>query len=640
MAPQVEIEFTAKDKTGGVLSGLKSKLGDIFTMASGFLAAQVFQRIGQEVVSFARDSISAASDLNETLSKTHEIFGASSEDIVMWAERSATAVGLNQAAALDAASMFAVFGKSAGLAGTDLNDFATENLTLAADLASFFNTSVEEASTAMQAAFRGETEPIRKYGILLDDASLRAKALELGIVSTTKNALTPQQKVLAAQALIFAQTADAQGDFERTSGGLANQQRILAAQIDNAKASLGMAFLPIVTKVVGFLNTQGIPALQNVINIFKNIVGAFSKGFDANAQFGPVVAIIQGIQDALFELGFDNLAEGMNTVFDIFAKFKEGDGIGGIFEKLQTVFQTLMPIISGVGGVLFQSLWPAIVQIAQALAPLIQEFLPQIVQLFSGLATELVGRLLPPFMQLVSAVLPIVAQLFTTVIGAIMPLLDAILPPLTDLILMLIEAILPLIEELLPPFATLFTTLIAAIAPLLATILPVLVQLFGVILELLIPIIELIATGLIIQMDALSKIIETYVIPAIQKFSDWIDNKVVPAINGIRDAIAPVIDWVRNLADSLSNITLPDWMTPGSPTPLELGLRGISSAMGQLDSIAGGMSLSPVLAGTAAGAGTAPATSYNSSAYSQSGGINTKELAREIVTAFLRAQGQ
>ena len=74
---------------------------------------------------------------------------------------------------------------------------------------------------------RGEAEPLRQYGVLLDDASLRQAALELGIISTTKNALTPQQKVLAAQALIYQQTGTAQGDFARTSDGLANKTRIL-----------------------------------------------------------------------------------------------------------------------------------------------------------------------------------------------------------------------------------------------------------------------------------------------------------------------------------------------------------------------------------------------------------------------------
>jgi phage-related protein len=78
--------------------------------------------------------------------------------------------------------------------------------------------------------------------------------------------LTNQQKILAAQALIFAQAGAAQGDFARTGEGLANQQRIAAAQFENFKATLGTAFLPMVTTVVNYLNTTFIPALYGLLD--------------------------------------------------------------------------------------------------------------------------------------------------------------------------------------------------------------------------------------------------------------------------------------------------------------------------------------------------------------------------------------
>jgi hypothetical protein len=56
-----------------------------------------------------------------------------------------------------------------------------------------------EAHAAIGAALRGESEPIRNYGVLLDDATMRQKAFELGLTSSTKNALLPQTKVLAVQ---------------------------------------------------------------------------------------------------------------------------------------------------------------------------------------------------------------------------------------------------------------------------------------------------------------------------------------------------------------------------------------------------------------------------------------------------------
>ena len=111
----------------------------------------------------------------------------------------------------------------------------------ASDLASARNTSTADAIQAISAGLRGESEPLRRYGVLLDDATLRQEALGLGIIKTTKEALTPQQKVLAAQSAIFKQTTDAQGDFARTSEGMANSQRTAAAEFRTPRPSSARA---------------------------------------------------------------------------------------------------------------------------------------------------------------------------------------------------------------------------------------------------------------------------------------------------------------------------------------------------------------------------------------------------------------
>ena len=108
---------------------------------------------------------------------------------------------------MNAAATFGIFGKSAGLAGEELTSFSTEFVTLASDLASFNNTSVDQAITALGAALRGESEPIRAFGVLLNDATLKAKAMEMGIYSGS-GTLTAQQKVLAAHKVILEQTTD------------------------------------------------------------------------------------------------------------------------------------------------------------------------------------------------------------------------------------------------------------------------------------------------------------------------------------------------------------------------------------------------------------------------------------------------
>jgi len=249
------------DRSGSMLG---NTFGGAFTRAFGMISValgSVFAvgRAVQEV----QQSIGLARDLGETQSAVNVIFGEAAAQVNQFAANAATALGQTRNQALGAANTFATFGKSAGLGGADLVNFSTKLVGLSADLASFKNTSPEEAIQAIGAALRGESEPIRRYGVLLDDATLRQRALALGIVDTTKNSLTPQQRVLAAQAEIFAQTADAQGDFIRTSDGLANQQRITSATIAETKTKIGELLLPAITAVTVFINTKFLPVLES-----------------------------------------------------------------------------------------------------------------------------------------------------------------------------------------------------------------------------------------------------------------------------------------------------------------------------------------------------------------------------------------
>lgn len=202
----------------------------------------------------AKAAIDSASDLNETISKTGEIFGPQAKEIESFATRAEQSLGQSKTAALEAASNFGLIGQKAGLSGQESAKFAKKFTTLASDLASFNNTSPEQAVEAIGAAMRGEAEPMRKYGVLLDDATLRARALKMGLIDNIKSALTPQQKALAASAEIMAQTTKAQGDFARTSDGAANKSRILAAQQENLRAKLGQQLLPLYVKFQNILS--------------------------------------------------------------------------------------------------------------------------------------------------------------------------------------------------------------------------------------------------------------------------------------------------------------------------------------------------------------------------------------------------
>ena len=295
MAINVPITSTFDDK--GLSKAQKALSGFTGGADKGFLGLTkttmlASAAIGGAVVAvgaFAYKAIQAASDFNEAISKNNVVFGAISKEVEAFARTANTALGLSETAALKAAGTFAIFGKSAGLAGKDLSDFSTNLVTLASDLASFNNTSVDDAITALGSALRGEAEPLRKFGVLLDDATLKQAATELGIYKGNK-ALTAQQKVLAAQKVIFDQTSDAQGDFTRTSDGLAAQQKILGATFDDIQQKLGQAFLPIFLNVVTFLNENVVPAFERVATVIGE------KG------------LVKGLQQAIYEMGNAGLA--------------------------------------------------------------------------------------------------------------------------------------------------------------------------------------------------------------------------------------------------------------------------------------------------------------------------------------------
>ena len=286
------------DKAGSALKGIGVAVGAAAVAAGAF------------AVKFGVEAVKAASNLQETVSKVGVIFGDSAGKVEEFAKTAAQTLGQSQQQALDASATFAVFGKSAGLAGDDLVNFSTDFTTLAADLASFNNTTPEQAINAIGSALRGEAEPLRAYGVLLNDATLKQAALELGLISTTNNALTPQQKVLAAQKVIYDQTADAQGDFARTSDGLANQTRILQARLEDVRTEIGTALLPIVNEMVGVFADQALPIIEglgdyfiqemipdikaNVIPAFENLIGTI----------GGLSSVFQDVQDEAKETQF------------------------------------------------------------------------------------------------------------------------------------------------------------------------------------------------------------------------------------------------------------------------------------------------------------------------------------------------
>lgn len=298
----------AGDRAGSMFGG---SFGKGIAKLGGALAG-VFA--GAKVVDFLGGATKGASDLNEEASKSKTIFGSGSDAIATWAKSAATNVGLSESAALQATGTFGNMFTQIGFGGKEAANLSKDVVTLAADLGSFNNLPTADVADMMGAAFRGEYDSIQALLPGINAATVETKALEMSGKDSAKS-LTEQEKAAAVLALAHEGGAKAQGDFAKTSDGLANQTKITSAKFEDMQASLGAKLLPIMTDVMSFIQTDAMPAFDGIATVIvDNIVPAFqSMGQwvkDNATWLGPLVIIIGSLAAAF---GLYSLATGISA---------------------------------------------------------------------------------------------------------------------------------------------------------------------------------------------------------------------------------------------------------------------------------------------------------------------------------------
>ena len=83
--------------------------------------------------------------------------------------------------------------------------------------------------------------------------------------------------------------------------------------------------------------------------------------------------------------------------------------------------------------------------------------------------------------------------------------------------------------------------------------------------------------------------------PAVQWLADTIFLGLKLAIEGVKGVLTWFHDKLKALKDLIASIKLPDWMDPGSPTPLELGIIGINDALRVMNRLWGDMASQPMM---------------------------------------------
>lgn len=236
---------TAAANTSTHASGMASTMG----VLSAQVKAAAVAFVAFKAVDFLGDSVSAASELEESINAVNKVFGTASGTIENFGQVTANAVGLSTREFNELAT---VTGSMLSNFGFNAQQAAAETIKLtqrAADMGSVFNTDVNDVLVAVNAALRGESEPIRKFGVSLDDATVRAKAVELGLAATSGE-VDNHGKAVARLAIIYEQTSKTQGDFAATSDDLANAQRRATAAMENAQARLGKVITPLAANLI------------------------------------------------------------------------------------------------------------------------------------------------------------------------------------------------------------------------------------------------------------------------------------------------------------------------------------------------------------------------------------------------------
>lgn len=580
-------------------AGLATVVIGIRNAAKALVAMTV--AVAALVVGLVAFTVGPASDLNETISKTQVVFGSAADKVLAFGETSAKALGLSKNAALSAAGTYGNLLRAMGLTEEASAEMSIELVELAADLASFNNLAPEEVLEKLRAGLTGEAEPLKQLGVNMNQARIEAKALELGLIKQGEE-LTAAAKAQAAYAIIMEDTSLAQGDFARTSQGLANQQRIMAANFVDLRAKMGNAFLPIVNLLAQKLNE--LFGSDEFNEFFKGLIGWFEETAKKIEPFVNRVALI--IQQLL----------GGASLFTV---FEDGSTIlGGFFE------------LFGLGEDAANNLALQIINIKNAISdfvtntliPFTKQHWPEIKAALIGIGAALAAAgVVAAIAAIVAAINPV--TLIIAAIAAAVGLLAAAwegnwggmrdtltafwqgslqptLQTLWEWLSTNIPAALQTLSGvwtgiLLPAIRTVWGFLSGSLFPLFQAVGEFIGAVFNLYLRVLaglwqnvlLPALQGVYQFLDANVFPIFRTIGDYISgnlqPILDGLASFINSSLTPAFEGITEAIETAVDWIVSLADSINNLELPDWLTPGSPTPWEIGLIGINNAMRDLN---------------------------------------------------------
>lgn len=322
----------SSDTIGNKFTGMFKKISTVAAAA----------KVAQVLYDWGKAAVSAASDLEEVQNVVDVTFGEGAAQIQSWADTARKQFGLTETQAKRFTSTLGAMMKSAGLAGPEIISMSTDLAGLAADMASFYNLDFDTAFQKIRSGISGETEPLKQLGINMSVANLQAYALTQGITKAFDKMSQSEQTMLRYQYLMQA-TADAQGDFARTSDGYANSLRLLETNMESLKTNVGTLLLPAINTVVGAINglfdaldpSNHSTVLDDFANIDLNTESKIAQIQETAAEAYALIGALEEISGAGdVKTGLTSfvstLADDFGDLGGALATAKEGDYAGTI----------------------------------------------------------------------------------------------------------------------------------------------------------------------------------------------------------------------------------------------------------------------------------------------------------------------
>lgn len=482
----------------------------------------------------------------------------------------------------------------------------------------------------------GRLSPMILDNLAIQVSLEEASAAAAEMFGVEESALTKAQQQAGMMNVVMAKLAANTAAMPDVAGSAAAGVAQMQAGWQNFKDQAGGAVLPILSSlmgtlggltdrvlptVVGFLEGSVVPVVERVAEGIRAFVAATEAGL------GPLDALKYALWQALPQ----------ELVTRAWAF------IEGIRELITRVQEALAPVMAWMGSNV--ELQDVLMALGIAIASVV---IPAIVGVVTSIAPIIAAGML-----LVAAIAA-VRQAWETDFGGIRTALEtawATMQPIFQQVIEWLQTNIPIAIQALSDLWT-------------YTLLPAIEAVWGFIQDSLIPLFSALAdvgiAAVSLALEVLAGLWQNMLQPAFVAIYAWLKDKLSPMFKAFMEKVAPLesvfrnvagwiqraVDWLGRLADKLRSINLPDWLTPGSPTPFELGLRGIAEAMAQITRAslpALGMGLAGLPMGVPAAAGVAGmgggGTSFGGGLVINIYGARGPEASADAVIRALRDRG-